>query len=246
MGEKVQKCGVKRQDGFLYYIDKAGDVSGQDGSRRQKGGKPEKVAKVGVKKEAGFCITSTRPGHREGEWSTPKKKEITFLLLKPKPPPWITGAVFIAGFLYIAYAAAGKERRLNRILAALPACCSPSPRRPAGRRRCGHKLFRLARRLCQADAAACKAGLRAGSSRRKPAPAPAPEAAERLSADRAVDAIMIAHPAGGFEVPAFWDAIRRRRTWTAVLREHGPPVHLQRPWPRWNGRGSSYPAPRWP
>ena len=27
MGEKVQKVGVKREDGFLYFIDKAGDVS---------------------------------------------------------------------------------------------------------------------------------------------------------------------------------------------------------------------------
>ena len=55
MGEKVQKVGVKREDGFLYYIDKAGDVSRAKMARGgKKGGKPQKVIKVGVQKEAGF------------------------------------------------------------------------------------------------------------------------------------------------------------------------------------------------
>jgi len=27
MAEKVCKCGVKREDGWLYYVDKQGDVS---------------------------------------------------------------------------------------------------------------------------------------------------------------------------------------------------------------------------
>ena len=65
MGEKVQKCGVKRQDGFLYYIDKAGDVSRAKMARGgKKGGKtkPEKVAKVGVKKEKGYLYFLDKQG----------------------------------------------------------------------------------------------------------------------------------------------------------------------------------------
>jgi len=27
MGEKVEKVGVKREDGYLYYVDKEGDIS---------------------------------------------------------------------------------------------------------------------------------------------------------------------------------------------------------------------------
>lgn len=51
MAEKVQKVGVERVQGFLYYIDKQGDVSRAKMARGgKKGGKPEKVAKVGVKK----------------------------------------------------------------------------------------------------------------------------------------------------------------------------------------------------
>lgn len=53
--QKIAKAGVKRADGFLYFIDKQGDVSRTKAARGgKKGGKPEKVAKVGVKKEKGF------------------------------------------------------------------------------------------------------------------------------------------------------------------------------------------------
>lgn len=63
MAEKVQKCGIKRQDGFLYYIDKAGDVSRAKMARGgKKGGKPEKVMKVGVKKEEGFLYFLDKAG----------------------------------------------------------------------------------------------------------------------------------------------------------------------------------------
>jgi len=63
MGEKVQKVGVKREDGFLYYIDKAGDVSRAKMARGgKKGGKPQKVIKVGVQKEAGFLYYLDKAG----------------------------------------------------------------------------------------------------------------------------------------------------------------------------------------
>ena len=63
MGEKVQKVGVKREDGFLYYIDKAGDVSRAKMARGgKKGGKPQKVTKVGITKEDGFLYYVDKGG----------------------------------------------------------------------------------------------------------------------------------------------------------------------------------------
>ena len=55
MAEKIEKVGVKRQDGYLYFIDKQGDVSRAKMARGgKKGGKIEKVKKVGIKKAKGF------------------------------------------------------------------------------------------------------------------------------------------------------------------------------------------------
>jgi len=63
MAEKVAKAGVKRQDGFLYFIDKAGDISRAKMARGgKKGGKPEKVTKVGVKKEEGYLYFVDKAG----------------------------------------------------------------------------------------------------------------------------------------------------------------------------------------
>jgi len=63
MGEKIQKVGVKREDGFLYFIDKAGDVSRAKMARGgKKGGKPQKVTKVGITKEAGFLYYLDKGG----------------------------------------------------------------------------------------------------------------------------------------------------------------------------------------
>ena len=63
MSEKGAKVGVKRQDGFLYFIDKAGDVSRAKMARGgKKGGKVEKVTKVGVKKAEGFLYFLDKSG----------------------------------------------------------------------------------------------------------------------------------------------------------------------------------------
>jgi len=63
MGEKLQKVGVKREDGFLYFIDKAGDVSRAKMARGgKKGGKPQKVTKVGITKEDGFLYYLDKGG----------------------------------------------------------------------------------------------------------------------------------------------------------------------------------------
>ncbi len=63
MAQKVTKAGVKRQNGYLYFIDKAGDVSRAKMARgKKKGGKPEKVTKVGVKKEKGYLYFLDKAG----------------------------------------------------------------------------------------------------------------------------------------------------------------------------------------
>lgn len=63
MAEKVQKVGVARANGFLYYIDKQGDVSRAKMARGgKKGGKPEKVAKLGIKKESGYLYFLDKKG----------------------------------------------------------------------------------------------------------------------------------------------------------------------------------------
>lgn len=63
MAEKVHKAGVKREDGFLYYIDKDGDISRAKMARGgKKGGKPQKVLKVGLKKEKGYLYFLDKKG----------------------------------------------------------------------------------------------------------------------------------------------------------------------------------------
>ena len=63
MAEKVSKQGIKRKDGYLYFIDKSGDVSCAKMARGgKKGGKTEKVTKVGVKKESGYLYFLDKQG----------------------------------------------------------------------------------------------------------------------------------------------------------------------------------------
>ncbi len=63
MAQKVSKVGVKREEGYLYFIDKQGDVSRAKMARGgKKGGKPQKVAKVGLKKEKGFLYFLDKQG----------------------------------------------------------------------------------------------------------------------------------------------------------------------------------------
>ena len=63
MAQKIAKVGVKREDGYLYFIDKQGDVSRAKMARGgKKGGKPTKVAKAGIKKEKGFLYFLDKQG----------------------------------------------------------------------------------------------------------------------------------------------------------------------------------------
>jgi hypothetical protein len=61
--EKVAKLGVTRESGYLYFIDKDGDVSRSvmaRGANKKKGSK--KVAKAGVKKQAGYLYFLDKKG----------------------------------------------------------------------------------------------------------------------------------------------------------------------------------------
>ncbi|MBI3291525.1 MAG: hypothetical protein HYZ73_01770 [Elusimicrobia bacterium] len=63
MAEKVAKAGVRRADGYLYFIDKHGDISRAKMARGgKKGGRPEKVTKVGVKKQKGYLYFVDKAG----------------------------------------------------------------------------------------------------------------------------------------------------------------------------------------
>ncbi|MEK6973955.1 MAG: hypothetical protein AABW41_01830 [Nanoarchaeota archaeon] len=63
MAEKVAKAGVKRQEGYLYFVDKKGNISRAKMARAgKKGGKPEVVTKVGVKKQPGYLYFVDKQG----------------------------------------------------------------------------------------------------------------------------------------------------------------------------------------
>ena len=63
MSEKVAKAGIKREKGYLYYLDKQGDVSRAKMARGgKKGGAPTKVLKVGVKRKTGYLYFIDKQG----------------------------------------------------------------------------------------------------------------------------------------------------------------------------------------
>ncbi|MDR1721125.1 MAG: hypothetical protein LBR09_01880 [Endomicrobium sp.] len=63
MAEKVRKVGVERESGYLYFIDKEGDISRTLMARGgKKGGKPSKVERVGLNKEKGYLYFIDKRG----------------------------------------------------------------------------------------------------------------------------------------------------------------------------------------
>jgi len=63
MAEKVQKVGIKKEEGYLYFVDKEGDVSKTLMARGdKKGGKLSKVQKVGINKEKGYLYFVDKEG----------------------------------------------------------------------------------------------------------------------------------------------------------------------------------------
>jgi hypothetical protein len=64
MAQKIAKTGVEREYGYLYFVDKQGDVSRAKMARGGKkgGSKKEKIAKAGVEKESGFLYFVDKAG----------------------------------------------------------------------------------------------------------------------------------------------------------------------------------------
>lgn len=63
MAQKIAKAGIKREKGYLYYLDKQGDVSRAKMARGgRKGGHPQKVKKLGLKRKQGFLYFIDKQG----------------------------------------------------------------------------------------------------------------------------------------------------------------------------------------
>jgi hypothetical protein len=64
MGQKVYKAGVKKQKGYLYFLDKKGNVARQvmarGGKKSRK--KPEVLVKAGVRREEGYLYYIDKQG----------------------------------------------------------------------------------------------------------------------------------------------------------------------------------------
>ena len=64
MAQKCAKVGVKKEKGYLYFVDKKGNVARAKMARGKKKGKAkvQVVAKVGVKKKSGFLYFIDKKG----------------------------------------------------------------------------------------------------------------------------------------------------------------------------------------
>lgn len=65
MAEQVAKVGVRKEKGYLYFVDKKGNVARAKMARGKKKGKAkiEVVAKCGIKKKAGYLYFIDKKGN---------------------------------------------------------------------------------------------------------------------------------------------------------------------------------------
>ena len=63
MAEKVKTTGVSKEKGYLYYLDKNGDVARSKMARgADKGGNAEVVSRCGVSRESGWLYFIDKDG----------------------------------------------------------------------------------------------------------------------------------------------------------------------------------------
>jgi hypothetical protein len=64
MAEKVARAGIKRESGYLYFLDKNGNIARSVMARGRKSGtsKQEVVSKTNVKRESGFLYFIDKEG----------------------------------------------------------------------------------------------------------------------------------------------------------------------------------------
>ncbi len=84
MATKVAKLGLKKEDGWLYYLDKKGNISRAKMGRGRKPSrvKPQVVTKVGITRKEGFLYFIDKDGDlamvkmsRKGRKKKAKKKK---------------------------------------------------------------------------------------------------------------------------------------------------------------------------
>lgn len=84
MATKVAKLGIRKEEGWLYYLDKKGNISRAKMGRGRKASKvkPQVVSKCGVKREPGFLYFVDKNGDlsmakmsRRGRKKTAKKRK---------------------------------------------------------------------------------------------------------------------------------------------------------------------------
>ncbi|HZX44121.1 MAG TPA: hypothetical protein VFF28_00405 [Candidatus Nanoarchaeia archaeon] len=65
MGKVIAKTGIKREEGYLYFVNKAGDVARVQMARRgeKTSKKQEVVAKAGVDRKTGFLYYVDKQGN---------------------------------------------------------------------------------------------------------------------------------------------------------------------------------------
>ena len=82
MAQKVAKVGIKREKGYLYFLDKKGNVARDQMARAGKktSKKQDVVAKVGIKRKSGFLYFIDKKGNvceakmQRGRKKSKKKK----------------------------------------------------------------------------------------------------------------------------------------------------------------------------
>lgn len=63
MAQKVMKCGIKRRPGYLYYIDKKGNVVETRMARgKKKGGGGKVICKAGIQRKEGYLYFVDKQG----------------------------------------------------------------------------------------------------------------------------------------------------------------------------------------
>ena len=63
MAEKVMKCGVKKEKGYLYYLYKNGDIARSKMARGgNKGGGAQVIKKCGIKRQEGYLYFIDKDG----------------------------------------------------------------------------------------------------------------------------------------------------------------------------------------
>jgi hypothetical protein len=63
MAEKVLECGIQKEKGYLYYLDKGGNVARSRMARGgDKGGGAEVLKQAGIKREPGYLYFIDKDG----------------------------------------------------------------------------------------------------------------------------------------------------------------------------------------